>query len=127
MNCETTQATTPIKTVFDLIAHMQSTPLTTAAAARRRAVLQKADACVCKDRMTAYGDAEDNFADIAQLWSWRLGVVISPQTVGELMILMKAARLKANPNYEDGPVDIAGYAACVGGIQCLVKPEEKGC
>ena len=126
MNCETTQATTPIKTVFDLIAHMQSTPLMPSAA-RRRAVLQKADACVCKDRMTAYGDAEDNFADIAQLWSWRLGVVISPQTVGELMILMKMARLKSNPDYEDGPVDVAGYAACVGGIQGSTKAQEKGC
>ena len=81
----------------------------------RKAVLDAAAQAVLQDRNAAYGSVENNFQDIANVWMWFLGErvhKITPIDVAHMMILMKMARLKYNPNHRDSKVDVAGYAAC---------------
>lgn len=92
--------------------------------ARRKAILESVEACVLRDRQNAYGDCEENFADIAARWTlWlrRRGVLppaaeITPADVAAMMVDMKLARLSANITHQDGWIDAAGYAVCGGGI-----------
>lgn len=80
-------------------------------------------------RGISYGTPEDNFDNIATLWTPYVTRVvgdgpIKPVDVALLMILMKVARLMNEPGHKDSWVDIAGYAAC--GAQIAVeKPAEK--
>ena len=82
----------------------------------RSEILSTADQAVSVDRDAAYGGPERNFAAIAGLWSEYLGEEIGCADVAAMMILLKLARMKSNPSYEDNWVDIAGYAACGGEI-----------
>ncbi len=82
----------------------------------RSDILQAATACVTADRNRTYGPPEDSFAVIGQYWSTYLGVPVGAAQVGTLLALMKIARLQANPGHADSYVDLAGYAACTGGI-----------
>lgn len=83
----------------------------------RRGVLVDAAVCVCTDRNVLYGEAEDNFAVIARMWSAYLGVSVSAWDVADMMILFKVARnATAERASRDTYVDIAGYAACGGGM-----------
>ncbi|WP_454946256.1 DUF6378 domain-containing protein [Cryptobacterium curtum] len=77
----------------------------------RKRLLQDAIKITCKDRADAYGDVEDNFGDIAELWTVYLGVNVERRDVANMMILLKVAR-NNNPGHRDNWVDIAGYAAC---------------
>lgn len=80
----------------------------------RDEILQKAREIVTGDRDDQYGSPEDCFKRIAKLWEAYLGVPMEPNTVAEMMILFKLARIQNNPAKEDHWVDIAGYAACGG-------------
>jgi hypothetical protein len=73
---------------------------------------------VTKDRNATHGDAEDNFADIAFLWNIMLTgkQVFTPTDVAVAMICVKLSRIKTSPTKLDHWHDIAGYAACGGGI-----------
>ena len=83
----------------------------------RRNILMEAAVCVCTDRNVLYGEAEDNFAVIARMWSAYLGVSVSAWDVADMMILFKVARnATAERASRDTYVDIAGYAACGGGM-----------
>ena len=82
----------------------------------RKECLDVAAECVLKDRNNAYGGPEDSFGVIANFWSVYLGRKIYPADVAMMMSLLKIARIKANKSYEDGYVDLAGYAAC--GAEC---------
>lgn len=83
----------------------------------RRKVLMDAAVCVCTDRNTAYGEPEDNFGVIAGFWETYLGMPVSRQMVADMMILFKVARAVTAKNaMMDTYVDIAGYAACAGGM-----------
>ena len=92
--------------------------------ARRRKVLADVASCVCRDRQNTYGDAEDNFADIAAHWQIylrRRGLLAADATItaldaAALQGLVKTARKAANPLYRDSWVDEAGYAVCGAGI-----------
>lgn len=72
-----------------------------------------------------YGEPEDNFTVIANLWCDYLqgaGVKIDflePYDVAMMMVLFKVARASTTQNgpTEDTFLDIAGYAAC--GVECL--------
>jgi len=68
------------------------------------------------DRGVTYGKPEDVFGLIADLWTAYLGKKLDAPLAGfdvsQLMILLKVARAKHNPNHHDNQVDIAGYAAC---------------
>lgn len=81
----------------------------------RKEILAEAEKCVCSDRNLQYGDPEDNFSDIAKLWSTFLDIHITAPQVAAMMILMKTARIKASQGRDkDSWVDVAGYSACGG-------------
>ena len=90
----------------------------------RARVLEATSKAVLSDRNKAYGNPEDNFKNIADVWNWWLRgkvapgvevpVVITALDVAHMMTLMKMARLKTNPTHFDSIVDTAGYAACAG-------------
>ena len=92
----------------------------------RREVLEQAIRCVCTDRKEQYGSAEDSFAVIGDLWSVYLrakcignggNVTILPEDVCNLMVLFKMGRsATALMQKIDTYVDMAGYAACAGGM-----------
>lgn len=88
--------------------------------------LDLANECVCGDRNLQYGEPEDNFSDIAKLWSSYLDIDIGPEDVAIMMCLFKIARLKSS-YYEskDSWVDLIGYAACGGEIALRGKENEK--
>ena len=85
----------------------------------RKQTLERAIEVVMKDRNTDYGDPEDNFQIIANLWGAYLGREFTTVEVSVLMILVKISRIKTSPKVQDHWVDIAGYAAC--GAECAVK------
>jgi hypothetical protein len=95
-------------------------------AARRAAILDRAKECVCTDRNKLYGEPEDNFAVIADLWQPYIkarcvgdgaSVDISAHDVAMLMILFKVGRAATAIEVSDDTlIDIAGYAACAAGI-----------
>ena len=63
-------------------------------------------------RNVEYGKPENVFARIAHLWRAYLYMTITETDVANMMILLKIARAKSNPDHFDNYVDIAGYAAC---------------
>jgi len=88
---------------------------------RRSAVLDTVKSAVCRDRQNSYGDAEDNFQNIADYWNLWLKqrgftVSLNPLDVAMMSLLLKAARASANLQYSDNWVDAAGYAVCGAGI-----------
>jgi len=96
---------------------------------RRAVVLQRVASYICKDRQKNYGDAEDNFATIAQFWNvWgeRRGLLKAGQSftrldVCEMMSLVKTARKVANLHYQDNWDDAVGYQA----IGAAIAAEER--
>lgn len=83
----------------------------------RLQTLDEAKRIVSTDRNQDYGDPEDNFRMIGDLWSVYLGGTrIEPHDVAAMMILMKVARITTSPTKADHWVDAAGYAGCGGGI-----------
>lgn len=84
----------------------------------RTELLERAAAIVTGERANQYGDAENNFAVIADMWCAYLqgcGVNIDflePADVAAMMILLKVARIASGHAKDDNWVDIAGYAAC---------------
>jgi len=82
----------------------------------REAVLALAHAAVMS-RGEAYGGVEDNFANIADLWTlWLDGSDgrVTSKDVAVMLALVKIARLKSDIDHQDSIVDLAGYAACLG-------------
>lgn len=94
----------------------------------RQKILEEAIQCVCSDRNEQYGSPEDNFAVIAEFWDSYLlykkreeiamgEFNITPKDVAEMMVLFKIGRAcTASVSKKDTYVDIAGYAACAGGL-----------
>jgi hypothetical protein len=82
------------------------------------ALLRDALAAVTGERRKAYGDPEQNFTTIADLWNAYLcrraaiNAHFTPGDVAQMMILVKVARLAQTPDHRDSMLDIAGYAAC---------------
>lgn len=89
-------------------------------------VLLDAMKAVCSDRNLRYGEPEDNFGVIAELWSAYLDagipggackVDLGARQVADMMILFKVGRMATSMgDHRDTYVDIAGYAACAGGM-----------
>lgn len=82
----------------------------------REKILDEARSYVTKDRNASYGEPEDNFSDIAEIWNAQgvrvNGKPVSSTDVALMMIGMKLARLKHNVIHRDSWVDTIGYAAC---------------
>jgi hypothetical protein len=96
---------------------------------RRAEFLETVRNFVCKDRNVTHGDAEDNFRVIATLWETYLNNTppqnLNSVDVAIMMCLFKVARLMANPKNMENWHDLAGYAACGGGIVMKKLEEEK--
>ncbi len=96
---------------------------------RRAEFLETVRNFVCKDRNVTHGDAEDNFRVIATLWETYLQGTppqnLNSVDVAIMMCLFKVARLMANPKNMENWHDLAGYAACGGGIVMKKLEEEK--
>lgn len=82
----------------------------------RSQILHEAEDCVCRDRNSQYGDPEDNFNAIADLWEAYKGVCFSAQDVAIMMTLMKVGRIMTGTQKRDSYVDAIGYLACAGEI-----------
>ncbi len=80
----------------------------------RKAILDAAEKCVCKERNNQYGEPEDCFQDIANLWAAYKGVDFDPFDVAMMMSLLKVARAKANPRHTDNYIDLCGYGSIAG-------------
>ena len=80
----------------------------------RGQILDKAKQYVTKDRASDHGNMEDNFETIGAYWSIHLGVHVSSVDVSVMMALLKAARIKSNPEHTDNWVDGCGYYSCGG-------------
>lgn len=88
---------------------------------KREQILMMAKDIVCSDRNKQYGEPEDNFRSIAELWSVYTGLTLTAKDVALMMTLFKIARLMANPEKDDSWIDAAGYIAC--GAECAIKGE----
>lgn len=75
-------------------------------------LLKEAAQCVQTDRISQYGEPEDCFKLIAQLWSSYTGHEISPRQTCMMMVLVKIARDANAPKF-DNLVDMVGYALCI--------------
>lgn len=82
----------------------------------RKQILENAIRIVCQDRRDKYGQIEDNFGLIADLWSSYLGASVTAVDVAMMMGMLKMARIKTGKYTQDNFVDLAGYAAC--GAEC---------
>lgn len=86
----------------------------------RSEILDTAKKYVTRDRAATHGDAEDNFTQIAEVWTWwlseRLRDPVTAYDVAQMMSLFKKARAKANKAHLDNFVDDAAYSALAGEI-----------
>lgn len=88
----------------------------------RKTTLEEAIKIVCSDRNKQYGEPEDNFSKIADLWeAYLVGKCVAPgadvsiiaEDVAIMMCLFKIGRMAtAIDQKADSFVDLAGYAAC---------------
>lgn len=74
--------------------------------------LEAAKEIVCNNREAQYGSPEDNFNNIAMLWTNYLETIVTAKDVSIMMALMKIARIKTGTFKEDSWVDAIGYMAC---------------
>lgn len=103
-----------------------SPPFTSAAPeSERQAILLEAMQYVSRDRNTTYGEPEDNFKTIVDLWNvytnHRASTVRGEFQLNEIdqaimMCLLKIARIANDQSNRDNYVDLAGYAACAGEV-----------
>lgn len=87
-------------------------------------ILDKAKNIINGERQGTYGNAEDNFANIAAFWSTYLNREISSTDVANMMILMKVARNASGVYKDDNYIDICGYAALGGEIAARPSKNE---
>jgi hypothetical protein len=95
----------------------------------RKQVLDRAAKAVLEERNKIYGEPDEDFARIAELWN-ALGVRIGPEAnrmqghhVSMLMVAFKLSRLTWSPTHEDSWIDVAGYAAC--GLETATLEQER--
>ena len=77
---------------------------------KRTQILETAGNLCNGDREQQYGDPQENFETVAQMWSAYLGTKVAARDVCNLMALIKIARLKNGPHW-DSAVDGAAYLA----------------
>lgn len=90
----------------------------------RAECLAMADKCVNNDRKNQYGEVENNFQAIANLWMGYLDakgqdIDIEPYDVAAMMALLKVARIATGTATEDSWADLCGYGACGCELQTL--------
>lgn len=84
----------------------------------RAEILTAAGNAVLRDRNRSYGEPENSFGDIEQIWAaLDLARGDRPRGAADValyLIAVKLIRAATNPQHLDSWVDIAGYAACGG-------------
>ena len=90
---------------------------------KREMCLEQAKACVLKDRNSTYGEPENSFGHIAELWSVYSGYPHTATDVAVMLALLKIARIRSNPYHFDNFVDLAGYAVCA--AECVKDGENE--
>lgn len=83
----------------------------------RKHILSSAETLISGDRYDDYGDAQECFQNIADIWTVIKGVEFTAGDVGRFMMAVKLARTARNPGHKDGYIDLAGYAALTGEIE----------
>lgn len=84
---------------------------------RGRAICEEALRTINVERQGQYGNPEDTFKKIADLWTAYLfsndpiDLHITPAMVADMMCLLKIAREKGGKGKRDNVVDLIGYAA----------------
>ena len=86
----------------------------------RQAILDEAAKCVTVDRNEQYGEPEDSFPMIPELWEPYIrqkrgaDVCICAEDVAAMMALFKIARIATGQKKADNWIDGCGYLACGG-------------
>jgi|TARA_B110000091_G_scaffold72968_1_gene80417 hypothetical protein len=94
----------------------------------REQILAEAHVAVSQ-RGRSYGDPEDNFERIANVWNAltenRPGVKFDAAWVAILLSALKLVRLSSETSHHDSWVDLAGYASCGGEIGIAARGSEE--
>lgn len=77
----------------------------------RGRILRDALTLINGTRQDQYGNPENNFQVIADLWGAYMGRPFSAHDVAMMMTLMKCARIKTGTGTEDSYTDACGYLA----------------
>ena len=83
----------------------------------QKSILKEAYDIIHGDREKTYGNPVNNLEMIADLWTSYAGRKFSANDVCCMMVLLKLARLKNQPDHRDSQVDIAGYIGLLDRIQ----------
>jgi hypothetical protein len=93
----------------------------------RAEILEEAKKIVTVDRAAVHGEAEDNFARIANGWTWwltnRQAGPLDQYDVACMMAIFKLARMMGNKTHQDNAVDLAGYGAIAGELSTSYSRE----
>lgn len=88
----------------------------------REEILEQALKNVTHDSDDYYGEPEDNFGIISDLWTTYINgyfgssISVSPEDVAVMMCLFKIGRMAGGDFNPDSYIDLAGYAACAGEV-----------
>lgn len=86
-------------------------------------ILQEAQELIHGDRASSYGDAQQSFQRIADLWTPLLGKKITAMDVARCMIAMKLSR-SITSKKRDNWVDVVGYAPLASDIEAYESAPE---
>lgn len=90
----------------------------------RESILREAITCTCTDRNLQYGGPESSFPAIAEMWTGYLrasghNITLTAKDAALMLMLFKTARaITSETPKADTYIDMAGYAACAGEIDC---------
>lgn len=90
----------------------------------RDEILDVAKALIVGDRHEQHGEAHQNFARIAGMWSLILNADVEPHQVALCMAALKISRATSNPNNDDSFVDGCGYLALAGELVGDLRPSQ---
>ena len=82
-----------------------------------RTILDDADELIHGDRAEQYGDAQQSFENIADIWSVIIGAPVTTKQVALMLAGLKLARLAHDTGHRDSWVDLIGYAALGSGVK----------
>jgi hypothetical protein len=99
----------------------------------REDILNGAKDCVCRSREADYSSPENSFKVIASMWTSYLcatgkmpednGAVLTAKDVAAMMVLFKMSRVATGRGKADNWIDAAGYAACGGETEKIIRPD----
>lgn len=73
-------------------------------------VLNEVEAII-EERGNDYGGVENNFANIAKIYSVISGLNVEPHDIALMMLCVKLARIRQSPMKRDSYIDLIAYAA----------------